>query len=115
MSIAGLDFLPMSLVIALIVSGVVFLGLYVIHARDNPAPVLDLSLLSIPTFRASIVGGFLFRLGIGASPFLLPLMLQLGLGMNPFQSGMITFVSALGSMVMKPVIGPLLKRFGFRN
>jgi EmrB/QacA subfamily drug resistance transporter len=115
MSIAGLDFLPTSLVIALIVSGVVFLGLYVIHARRTPAPVLDLSLLSIPTFRASVLGGFLFRLGIGASPFLLPLMLQIGLGMNPFQSGMLTFAGALGSMFMKPVIGRLLQWYGFKK
>ena len=42
----------------------------------TPAPILDLSLLKLPTFRASIVGGFLFRLGIGALPFLLPLFLQ---------------------------------------
>jgi EmrB/QacA subfamily drug resistance transporter len=115
LSIAGLEFLPNSVVIATIAAGVVFLWLYVIHARRTPSPVLDLSLLSIPTFRASVVGGFVFRLGIGASPFLLPLMMQLGLKMNPFQSGMITFAGALGSMFMKPVIGRMLKLFGFRN
>ncbi len=115
LSIAGLDFLPTSFVIALVVGGAVFLGLYVIHARRTPSPVLDLSLLSIPTFRASVVGGFLFRLGIGASPFLLPLMLQLGLKMNPFQSGLVTFAGAAGSMFMKPVIGRLLRMFGFRK
>jgi MFS family permease len=115
MSLTGLDFVPTGVVIGTIIGGVICLGLYVIHARRTPAPVLDLSLLSIPTFRASVVGGFLFRLGIGASPFLLPLMMQLGLKMNPFQSGMITFAGALGSMFMKPVIGRVLKLYGFRN
>ncbi len=47
-------------------------------ARRVAAPILDLSLLKLPTFRASIVGGFLFRIGIGALPFLLPLLLQIG-------------------------------------
>ncbi len=57
----------------------------------------------MPTFRASVVGGFLFRLGIGALPFLLPLMLQIGFGMTPFQSGMVTFAGALGAIGMKTV------------
>ena len=54
-------------------------------------PIVDLSLLDIPTFRLSMIGALLFRLGVGATPFLLPLLLQVGFGMSPFQSGMITF------------------------
>ena len=50
------------------------------YARRTPAPVLDFALLRMPTFRASVVGGFVFRMGVGAMPFLLPLMLQLGFG-----------------------------------
>ena len=67
---------------------------YVVHARRTPAPDRSISRCSaLPTFRASVVGGFLFRLGIGAMPFLLPLMLQIGFGMTPFQSGLITFAT----------------------
>jgi MFS family permease len=73
-----------------------------------------LRLLAVPTFRASIVGGSLFRIGIGAMPFLLPLMLQLGFGMNPFQSGSVTFVAAAGAMAMKVTAVPILRFFGFR-
>ncbi len=115
LSVAGLDFLPTSVVVALIAGGAVFLSLYILHARRTPSAVLDLSLLAIPTFRASVIGGFLFRLGIGAWPFLLPLMLQIGLKMNPFQSGLITFAGSFGAMLMKPVIAPLIKRLGFKN
>ena len=61
------------------------------------------------------VGGFIFRLGLGALPFLLPLMLQIGFGMTPFQSGMITFATALGAMGMKWATANILRRFGFRN
>jgi MFS family permease len=88
---------------------------YVVHARRTPAPILDLSLLKLPTFRASITGGFLFRLGVGAMPFLLPLLLQVGFKFSPFQSGLITFCSALGAMGMKASVTAILRRFGFRN
>ncbi|HEY5216513.1 MAG TPA: MFS transporter [Pseudolabrys sp.] len=62
-----------------------------------------------------MLGGFVFRLGIGALPFLLPLMLQVGFGMNPFQSGLITFASAVGAISMKMAVGTVLRRFGFRT
>ena len=53
----------------------------------HAAPILDLGCSSLRAFRASIFGGFLFRLGIGALPFLLPLLLQIGFKLTPFQSG----------------------------
>ena len=80
-----------------------------------PAPILDFSLLKLPTFRASLVGGFLFRIGVGAMPFLLPLLLQVGFNLTPFQSGLITFTSTLGALFMKAAAPWMLKRFGFRN
>ena len=70
--------------------------LYVRHARMAPAPLLDLDLLKVDTFFASVVGGFLYRIGVGALPFLLPLMLQLGFGLNPMQSGLLTFAIRRG-------------------
>ncbi|WP_332116559.1 MFS transporter [Azorhizobium caulinodans] len=93
--------------------GVVALGFYVRHARRTPHAVLDLSLLRIPTFRAGVVGGSLFRIGVGALPFALPLMLQLTFGLSPFASGMLTFASSAGALVMKTTARPILRRFGF--
>jgi EmrB/QacA subfamily drug resistance transporter len=115
LSALGLEFLPTKIVVALIAAGAVSAVAYVIHARRTPAPILDLSLLRLPTFRASIVGGFLFRLGIGALPFLLPLLLQVGFKLTPFQSGLITFTAALGAMFMKAAVASVLRRFGYRN
>jgi EmrB/QacA subfamily drug resistance transporter len=115
LSAMGLEFLPTGIVVTLIGVGTASAVGYVIHARHSPAPILDLSLLSLPTFRASIVGGFLFRLGIGALPFLLPLLLQIGFNLSPFQSGLITFTTALGSMFMKAAVASVLSRFGYRN
>jgi EmrB/QacA subfamily drug resistance transporter len=108
-------FLPSLAVATLFAAGAIMLVLYVAHARRHPYPVLDLSLLRIPTFRTSIAGGFLFRLGIGATPFLLPLMLQLGFGLTPFESGLLTFATAIGALLMKTTAGPILRRFGFRR
>jgi EmrB/QacA subfamily drug resistance transporter len=115
LSAMGLDFLPTSVVASLLCGGAIAAAAYVIHARYAPAPILDLNLLRLPTFRASIFGGFLFRLGIGALPFLLPLLLQVGFNLTPFQSGLITFTAALGAMFMKAAVASVLRRFGYRN
>jgi len=98
-----------------LVVGLVALVGYVFHARRHPHPLLDLGLFKLPTFRAGVLGGSLFRIGIGATPFLLPLMLQLGFGLNPLQSGLLTFASAAGAMFMKTIAARILKRFGFRR
>ncbi len=115
LSILGLNFLPWWVVAALVASGSLFLAAYLVHARHTDNPALDLTLFRLPTFFASVVGGFIFRLGLGALPFLLPLMLQIGFGMTPFQSGLITFATAFGAMGMKWATATILRHFGFRN
>jgi MFS family permease len=111
----GRGLLPTAAVVALVVAGVAALTLYVRHARRRAHPVLDLGLLRIGTFRAAVLGGFIFRIGIGAIPFLLPLLLQLGFGMNPLQSGLLTFAAAVGALTMKMAARRILRHFGFRN
>jgi EmrB/QacA subfamily drug resistance transporter len=96
-------------------TGVVFCAVYVWHARRIENPAIDLRLLRIPAFRASVIGASFFRIGVGAMPFLLPLMLQLGFGLSPFQSGMVTFASAAGALIMKATAAPAIRYFGFRN
>ncbi|MGA8693244.1 MAG: DHA2 family efflux MFS transporter permease subunit [Xanthobacteraceae bacterium] len=115
LSAMGLEFLPTSIVASLLCGGAISAGACLIHARRTPAPILDLNLFRLPTFRASIFGGFLFRLGIGALPFLLPLLLQIGFHLTPFESGLITFTTALGSMFMKAAVASVLHRYGYRN
>ena len=114
-SVLGLNFLPWQTVVALVVGGACFMAAYLVHARKTARPALDLALFRLPTFRASVLGGFIFRIGVGAFPFLLPLLLQVGFGMTPFQSGLITFVSAVGAMTLKLVVTTILRRFGFRT
>jgi EmrB/QacA subfamily drug resistance transporter len=115
LSVAGLNLLPWTVVAALVAIGSISMTLYVIHARRTDSPVLDFALLRLPTMRASIIGGFLFRLGIGALPFLLPLLMQVGFGLSPFRSGLVTFASAVGAMGMKTLAARIIRTFGFRN
>jgi EmrB/QacA subfamily drug resistance transporter len=89
--------------------------LYFLHARRHPAPLLDFTLMRLPCFGLSFCAMMLFRTGIGAIPFLLPMMLQVGFGQSAVQSGLITFASSAGALVMKPAAQHALRLFGFRD
>ncbi|PXW25512.1 MFS transporter [Paraburkholderia caballeronis] len=115
LSLVGSGLVPVGSALAMCVGGVVLLAIYWFHARRVERPVLDLSLLRIPSFNASVAGGSLFRIGLGAVPFLLPLTLQEGLGMTAFASGSITCASAFGSIFMKTIASRALRRYGFRH
>ncbi|MGA2042699.1 MAG: MFS transporter [Roseiarcus sp.] len=115
LTLIGRGLVPAPVDAALIALGLALLVAYVSHARRDPNAILDLGLLRTPTFFASAVGGFIFRIGIGAIPFLLPLMLQLGFGLTPFASGSLTFAAAAGAMAMKFSASAILRRFGFRR
>lgn len=99
----------------LIAGGLLVGTLYVWHSRRVEHPILDLSLMRFTTFRLSVVAGSLTRITAGSVPFLLPLMMQLGFGLSAAHSGVVTFVSALGAMLMKATAAPVLRRWGFRN
>ena len=115
LSLIGTDLVETRTAYEMCVSGVLLLAFYVLHALRAARPVLDLRLFRVPTFHASVAGGSLFRIGLGAVPFLLPLSLQEGLGMSAFQSGAITCATAFGSMFMRSLSTAVLRRFGFRT
>ncbi|MEE7475685.1 MFS transporter [Methylobacterium hispanicum] len=110
----GRHLLPAWLTWGCLGGGAALLGLYIRHSARVPHPVLRLGLLGYPTFRAAVTGGSLFRIGTGAIPFLLPLMLQIGFGLDALQSGLITFAAAAGAMLVKTVGPRILRTFGFR-
>jgi EmrB/QacA subfamily drug resistance transporter len=88
---------------------------YVRHARVTATPVLDLRLFNLTTFDAGVAGGALFRVGVGASAFLVPLMLQIGFGLDPLTAGLIMLWGAAGALTMKFFAGRILARVGFRR
>lgn len=91
------------------------LGAYLWHARETPHPLLRLRLFRVRTFRISVMGGFVTRLGVGGMPFLLPLLYQLGLGMPAWQSGLLMMPTAAAAMGMKIIAPRVLAHFGYRR
>jgi EmrB/QacA subfamily drug resistance transporter len=110
----GRGTLPGVGVFGLLAVGAICLMLYLRHARRVSHPIIDLALFSIPTYASASIGGFLFRMGLGALPFLLPLMLQVGFGLSALNSGLLTFASAAGAMLMKTTAVRILRVLGFR-
>jgi hypothetical protein len=110
----GRDFLPPVDIAGLFTLAAVCFALYWRHARGNPHAIIDLSIFRVQTFQAGVVGGGFFRIAMGATPFLLAMLLQIGFGMSAFRAGLMTFISAAGALVMKTTAPPILRRFGFK-
>src|SRR5499427_348558 len=110
----GRGALPAAAVVALLLVGTGCTVLYFPHASRAEYPIIDLALMKIPTYASATMGGFLFRMGLGALPFLMPLMLQVGFGLDPLSSGLLTFASAAGAMTMKVTAVQIIRTLGFR-
>ncbi|WDR07452.1 MFS transporter [Devosia rhodophyticola] len=114
LSVISLPALPIIYGYLTISVGVVSGILYFLHARHAKFPLLDPGLFRHRLFRSAIIGGSVFRVGVGAVPFLLPLMLQLGFGLSPFASGLITFIGAVGAIISKFMTERVYAKFGFK-
>jgi EmrB/QacA subfamily drug resistance transporter len=106
--------MPLSVSFGCMGVGVIAILGYFVHARHTAQPLLELRILKLRTFWVGVGGGSLFRIGIGSLALLLPLLMQLGFGLNPLRSGLITCALAIGSVFMKPLAKPVLRLFGFR-
>jgi EmrB/QacA subfamily drug resistance transporter len=111
----GHDAIPPLVSGGALVAGLALGVLYLLHAARHPEPILDVMLFRLPTFSITVGAGFLFRAGVGAMPFLLPLMFQVGFGMTAFAAGFLSFASAVGSIFMKAGARHMLRYFGFRT
>ncbi len=104
-----------SLTLAIAILGAVVTGaLYLRHSRRTAHPVLDIRLFADPTFRISMAGGTLARFAVGATPLLLPLLLQIGLGWTPLQTGLVIAGQAIGTLLAKAVSTTMIRRFSLR-
>lgn len=115
LEIFGEHTLPPWLSGAMLAASLGLLAAYGVHASRAEFPLLRLALFRIRTFRISVLGGFVTRLGIGGLPFLLPLLYQVGMGFPAWKSGLLMMPAALAAMGMKLVSQQLLKRFGYRQ
>ncbi|MDK4726574.1 MFS transporter [Rhizobium phaseoli] len=99
----------------LIAIGLIFGIAYLRHARRHPSPIMDFSLMKVPSFGTSVIAGSLTRITQGAQPFLLPLLFQIGFGLSAAAAGQIVIATALGALAMKPMAKFVFSRLGFRR
>lgn len=104
--------LPLLLTLAGLITGV----LAVRHFQRTSQPLLNLSSIKVQTYRmCNLSAGAFFRISSTAVPFLLPLLFQIGFGLNALAAGSWMLAYFIGNLGMKPITSPILKRFGFRN
>jgi len=115
LEVFGEHTIPALQMAVLFLLSVVLLLAYGWHATQVPFPLLRLDVFKARTFRISVLGGFVTRLGIGGLPFLLPLLYQLGLGLPAWESGLLMMPAAAAAMFMKVLSSSLLRRFGYRQ
>jgi EmrB/QacA subfamily drug resistance transporter len=101
--------------LGLLATSAVLLTGYGLRATRTQFPLLQLALFRIRTFRASVCGSYVTRLGIGGIPFLFPLLYQVGLGFTPIQSGLLMMPQAVAAMSLKMAMPGILQRFGYRG
>jgi EmrB/QacA subfamily drug resistance transporter len=99
----------------IIFSSICMLLAYAIHSRKVSHPIVKTSLLKIRTFRIAILGNLFSRLGFGGVPFLLPLLLQIGLGYSAQLSGLLLAPIAAGVLLVKPLSMHFLRYLGYKN
>ena len=99
----------------ILVAGVALLLLYIVHARRHPSPLIALPMFKTRTFSIGIIGNIASRLGTGCVPFLMPLMLQVGFGYSAIIAGCMMAPTAIGSLLAKSTVTPVLRLFGYRR
>jgi EmrB/QacA subfamily drug resistance transporter len=112
---AGSGSIPGPWVGMLLVGGALSLTMYYFNARHREHAIVDLRLFRIPTYLAALLGGTFTRLVLGASPFLMAILLQVVFELSAFAAGLLTFASAVGALFMKTAAPPIIRAFGFRR
>ena len=86
-----------------------------IHIKRHRHPLIDLAPMAVPSFRITMLGGSAMRVLISTMPFLLPLLFQVGFGLDPFHSGLLLLTLFAGNVCVKPLTTPILRRWRFRT
>jgi len=107
--------LPHLRVMLLLFGGMACLAAYWLRAGHIDNPLFSPALFRTRSFAVGILGNLFARLGSGALPFLVPLLLQVALGHSPFEAGMSMLPLAASAMVAKSLARPLIERLGYRK
>jgi EmrB/QacA subfamily drug resistance transporter len=100
---------------ALIAAAIVLGFMAVRHLERHEHPLVELSSMRVHSFAVGVWTGILFRMAVGATPVLLPLMFQRGFGMTAFAAGVLSLGYAIGNIGMKPLTSRILRQLGFRG
>ena len=111
----GFNLIPWTVQAAALIVAVVCGWAFVRHALRAEHPVMDLRLFELKSFRASTTGGTLVRMGVGATPFLLPLLLQVGLGWTPLKAGSLVIGIAIGALLSRATATSSMRWLGFKT
>lgn len=109
------DGMALSSILPILLISLLLFILYFFHSKKQTYPIVDSRLFSVRLFRLAILGNMITRLGVGALPFLLPLMLQTKLNYSPSFSGLLLAFTAIGMVMAKLFARKLLRFFGFKN
>jgi EmrB/QacA subfamily drug resistance transporter len=111
----GKGFLPWPGVAAMACAGAAALWVYLRRSSAQAEPLIDFKVFRFITYRASVLGGAPVRTAIGATPFLLPLLFQVGFGMPPLEAGLLTAATAIGSLGTRGAVTAAVKKLGYRR
>ncbi|QWA12217.1 MFS transporter [Sodalis ligni] len=115
LELTGRQDAPWPYMLLYLLVGLLALFLTLRHLQRAENPMIRLNSIKVLTFRVTLGGGSLFRMAIGAVPFLLPIMFQVGFGMDAFHAGSLVLAVFAGNLAMKPATTPLIRHFGFRK
>ncbi len=99
----------------LFIFGIAALAAYVIRSLKNPNPLISLKLFETRSFSIGILGNIFSRLGSTSITFLLPLFMQLCLGLSPLNSGLAMLPIAIAAITAKRIVAPLVSLFGYKK
>lgn len=102
-------------VMILLIFGLAALAAYWLHAGRVKNPLFSLNLFNIGTFNIGLLGNLFARIGSSSMPFLLPLLLQVGMGYSPANAGMMMIPMAVAGIFAKRLATPLIVRTGYRK
>ncbi|MBO7080494.1 MAG: DHA2 family efflux MFS transporter permease subunit [Neisseriaceae bacterium] len=114
----GLDWLGQGggvIFVLMIITGFVLLRFYIHHAQRHREAIFPIDLFSVRTFRVGLMGNLFSRIGMSSLPFLLPLLFQVAFGYSASVSGWMLIPIALSSILAKPLMMPMIHRFGYRK
>jgi EmrB/QacA subfamily drug resistance transporter len=106
------DFLPAALMAG---AACALLGVYVRRSFRITAPIADLRLMRIPSFRIAFTSGFATRLGVGGMYFLLTLLFQIGFGYSAIMAGLLQLPQAIAMILMRFFVSGIIKQYGYRR